>query len=377
MAFIRNEGNGAFSAPVKIKERVGHSQRIQSVDALRGLIMIVMALDHVRDFFHNAAAQFQPDDLTRTTAAIFFTRWITHFCAPVFMFTAGMGAYFWFQRGRTKTELSKFLATRGLWLMVLDVTVVRFAMTFGAGILLINVLWGLGCAMIVLALLIYLPVRVLAVVSIAVIALHNLADPINLPGLHQIGVFQLRGATIVISYTLIPWFAVMSAGFCFGELFTKHKQWMAPIGLSLTAAFVILRTINIYGDPIPWTEGILSFLRVNKYPPSLDFLLMTLGPAILLLALFDKMRFSSINPLLIFGRVPLFYFLVHLYVIHLLVILIAGPSVNPLVKAPPGYGYNLGIVYIIWIGIVAALYPLCLWYARLKQRRRDWWLSYL
>ena len=359
--------------------------RVQSVDALRGLIMIVMALDHVRDFFHvHAALSFAPDDLARTTPAIFFTRWITHFCAPVFMFTAGMSAYFWLQRSHTKADLSAFLAKRGLWLIILDLTAVRVALTFGAGIFLINVLWGLGWAMIILALLIHLPVRVLAVVSIAVIALHNLLDPINLPGLHQLGVFQFHGATIVISYTLIPWFAVMASGFCFGEIFTKHKQWIAPIGLGLTVAFLLLRFINIYGDPVRWTGGILSFLRVTKYPPSLDFLLMTLGPALLLLSLFDKLQFRDTNPLLIFGRVPLFYFLAHLYLIHFLAVVLGSIQygkfflVNPVAQVyPPGYGFSLPVVYLIWIGIVATLYPLCLWYGKLKQRRHDWWLSYL
>lgn len=360
------------------------TNRIQSVDALRGLIMIVMALDHTRDFFHSAALQFQPEDLSRTTAAIFFTRWITHFCAPVFMFTAGVGAYFLLQRGRTKAQVSSFLWTRGLWLIVLDLTAVRFAMTWGQGPLLINVLWGLGWAMIALALLIHLPVRVLASLSVAVIALHNLADPISLPGLHQLGVFQVHGATVVISYTLIPWFAVMSAGFCFGEIFTKHKQWMPAIGLGLTAAFLIIRTVNIYGDPAHWSGGILSFLRCNKYPPSLDFLLMTLGPAILLLSLFDKLQFRPFSPLLIFGRVPLFYFLVHLYLIHLLAVALTWiryrqlVPVNPLLRIyPPGYGYRLWAVYVIWIAIMAMLYPLCFWFASVKQRRHDWWLSYL
>ena len=360
------------------------TNRIQSVDALRGLIMIVMALDHTRDFFHSAAFQFQPEDLTRTTTAIFFTRWITHFCAPVFMFTAGMGAFFLLQKTGDKKRLSAFLWKRGLWLIVLDLTAVRFAMTWGQGPLLINVLWGLGWAMIALALLIHLPIRLLAAFSIAVIALHNLADPISLPGLHQLGVFQFHGTTVVIAYTLIPWFAVMSAGFCFGEVFTKHKSRMAPIGITLTVAFLLLRTINIYGDPARWSGGLLSFLRCNKYPPSLDFLLMTLGPAILLLSLLDKLHLSPANPLLIFGRVPLFYFLAHVYVIHLLAILLTWARygklvpVNPLLRIfPPGYGYQLKAVYVIWIAIVALLYPLCLWFARLKQRRSDWWLRYL
>jgi uncharacterized membrane protein len=364
---------------------MAENSRIQSVDAWRGLIMVIMALDHVRDFFHNAVKQFRPEDLTRTTTAIFFTRWVTHFCAPVFMFAAGMGAYLLLQRGRNKGQLSKFLLTRGLWLMLLDVTVVRFGLTFGAGPLIINVLFGLGCAMIVLAALIHLPIRVLAALSIAVIALHNLADGISLPGIHQLGEFQIRGATVVLTYTLIPWFAVMAAGFCFGEVFTKRKQWMVPIGLFLTIAFLVTRWINIYGDPIPWTTGVLSFLRVNKYPPSLDFLLMTLGPAILVLALFDKMTFSPRNLLVILGRVPLFYFFGHLYLAHLLVLVLAairygkaGLSVNPVANAfPPGYGYDLWVVYLIWIAVVAILYPFCVWFYNVKQRRKDWWLSYL
>jgi uncharacterized membrane protein len=194
----------------------------------------------------------------------------------------------------------------------------------------------------------------------------------------------MHGETVVIAYTLIPWFAVMAAGFCFGEVFRNHKPWMTPIGLGLTAAFLVIRTINIYGDPARWSGSILSFLRVNKYPPSLDFLLMTLGPAILLLSFLDTLKFRPANPLLIFGRVPLFYFLVHLYVIHLVAIVLAWvrygklAPVNPLVRIfPPGYGYDLWAVYVIWIGIVVLLYPLCLWFSRVKERRQDWWLSYL
>lgn len=336
--------------------------------------MIVMALDHTRDYFHSAALLFPPEDLARTTTAIFFTRWITHFCAPVFIFTAGMSASFLLQRGRTKPQLSVFLATRGLWLMFLEVTVVRFAMTWGQGMLVVTVLWGLGISMVALALLIYLPLRVLGLLSLVVIAMpHGASAPV-----------QIHGISAIFSYPLVPWFAVMGCGFCFGEVFTNHKRWVAPIGLSLIAAFLILRAINLYGDPMPWSNSLLSFLRVNKYPPSLDFLLMTLGPAILLLAWLDRMRFAPKNPLLLFGRVPLFYFLAHLYLIHLLTIPLAWlrygrPMViNPIVNAyPPGYGYQLGTVYLIWAGIVVVLYPLCVWFAGVKQRRRDWWISYL
>lgn len=369
--------------------------------------MIIMALDHTRDFFHSSAMMFQPEDLTRTTPAIFLTRWITHICAPVFMFTAGVGAFFWLNRGgRTKRQLSEFLVTRGLWLALLDLTVVRFAMTFGKGMVVLTPLWGLGWAMVALALLIYLPVGALAAVSVGTIALHNLLDGVNATQfggaawiwncLHQLGVFRVFGAPVLISYPLVPWFAVMSAGFCFGYVMildpVKRRRLMVRIGLGLTVAFLVIRGLNIYGDPVPWSNlTVLSFLRCNKYPPSLDFLLMTMGPAILLLAWLDRVRFADTNPLIIFGRVPLFYFVLHLYVIHFLVFPLAWMRyghaaflVNPLpsmggdrAQFPPHYGYDLGTVYLIWILVVAALYPVCLWFARLKQRRSDWWLSYL
>jgi uncharacterized membrane protein len=349
--------------------------RIQSVDALRGLIMIVMALDHTRDFFHSTAMAFQPDDPSRTTTVLFFTRWITHFCAPVFMFTAGIGAFFWLGNGRTTGQLSGFLLKRGFWLVFLDLTVVHYALAFSftSSPFVINVLWALGWSMIALALLVHLPVRVLASLSIVTILLHNLFDRFTMwPGLHQISAFQIGKMTFVIAYTLIPWFAVMAAGFCFGGIVamaeTQRRQWMVRIGLTLTVAFVVIRSLNIYGDPVPWSRNFpgmtaLSFLRVNKYPPSLDFLLMTLGPALLLLAWLDRLNFSAANPLIVFGRVPLFYFVTHLYILHGLALFWPTP--------------NLGVVYLWWIGVVVLLYPLCLWFSRLKARRTDWWLSYL
>ena len=352
--------------------------RVQSVDALRGLIMIIMALDHTRDYFHSSALAFQPDDLRRTTAALFFTRWITHFCAPVFMFTAGIGAFLWLNHdGRTPGQLSGFLLKRGLWLVFVELTIIRFALTFSltSSPFVINVLGGLGLAMMVLALLTHLPVRVLAPLSIAIIASHNLLDSVTMwPGLHQIAPFHAGKTLVVISYTLIPWFAVMAAGFCFGNVVampeSRRHQWMIRIGLGLTIMFIVIRAINIYGDPIPWSHQfpgmtLLSFLRASKYPPSLDFLLMTLGPAILLLPWLERLTFSAANPLIVFGRVPLFYFLVHLFIIHGLAVL------------SHQNGYGLRGVYVVWIAVVATLYPLCLWFKRLKERRSDWWLSYL
>jgi uncharacterized membrane protein len=412
-------GRGAQSGPQS-------QSRVQSVDALRGLVMIIMALDHTREYFHSGAMSFQPEDLARTTAILFFTRWITHICAPVFMFTAGIGTFFWLRGNPTRTtgQLSVFLWTRGLWLVVLELTVLRFAMNFSLtkGAVLLSILWALGWSMVALGFLVHVPVRWLAILSIGWIALHNLADPINAAQfgshawiwnlLHQPGAFQLGGMQFLVAYPLVPWIFVMSAGFCFGRLIApdsskprskdpsldaaRRRRWTFRIGLGLTLAFLVIRAVNIYGDPRPWSAEdpdmmLLSFLRCTKYPPSLDFLLMTLGPALMLLGWFDRLSFKKINPLIVFGRVPLFYFLVHFSVIHLLTIAFAliryghaGFLLNPMPSVggsmdqyPPDFGYPLWVVYAVWIGVVSMLYPLCLWFARLKERRSDWWLSYL
>jgi uncharacterized membrane protein len=388
------------------------SSRVTSIDALRGIVMIVMALDHVREFFHAGAMSFQPEDLTRTTVPIFFTRWITHFCAPVFMFTAGVGAFLWLSRGHTKSQLSRFLWTRGLWLVLLDLVVERLAMNFNlaSGPVILSVLWALGWSMVILGFLVHLPIRVLSVMSVAVIAMHNLFDSVAASRfggfawiwniVHQPGAFAVGSAMVIAGYTLVPWFAVMAAGFCFDRFFTldpaERRGWMIRIGLGLTAAFFIIRGINIHGDPVPWSRAapgmtVLSFLRCTKYPPSLDFLLMTLGPALLLLAALDRVTLQRSNPLIVFGRVPLFYFIVHLFVIHFLAIPLAlfrygraaflftpAPDMGGAANIyPADYGNGLGVVYVLWIAVVVLLYPACLWFARLKERRHDSWLSYL
>jgi uncharacterized membrane protein len=380
-----------------------YKSRVRSVDALRGLVMIVMALDHVRDFTSSSAFLFQPDDLTRTTAALFFTRWITHFCAPVFMFTAGIGAYFRAARGQTTGELSRFLVTRGLWLVLLELTAVRLAFSFGRGPVILEVLWALGWSMVLLAVLVHLPVRWLAVFSIAAIALHNLADGVKggfvWDILHRQAAVQVGGMLVVVAYPLVPWFAVMATGYCFGRVMAfeteRRRRWLLRIGWGVTAAFLVVRGINIYGDSQRWSGAIpgmvvLSFLRVTKYPPSLDFLLMTLGPAILLLWWLDRVEIGDNNPLMVFGRAPLFYFVVHLFLIHGLAVLLAvvrygqaGFMLSPLPSMggpaiyPTDYGFGLGGVYAIWIAVVILMYPLCRWFAGVKRRRRDWWLSYV
>jgi uncharacterized membrane protein len=366
--------------------------------------MVIMALDHVRDFVHSSAMSFAPDDLTRTYPALFFTRWITHFCAPVFMFASGAGAFLMAQRN--PGTLSRFLWTRGLWLIVLEITVMRVSYYFTPGLrypTLLVVLWALGCCMIALAFLSKLPLRLLAVISVLTIAFHNTLD--GVPGggalwtvLHRQGVFTIGSAVFVVAYPLIPWIAVMSAGFCFGQVLLlppqERRRVLLRTGTGLILAFLLLRAINVYGNPSPWSTKIypvLSFLNCAKYPPSLDYLLMTLGPALICLAWFDGLAWKPANPLIVFGRVPLFYFIVHFYAAHAVAnimeairygttayLFIPLPNMGGSMKAfPADFGFDLWVAYVVWASIVIALYPLCRWYAALKARRTDWWLSYL
>ena len=390
--------------------------RIQSVDALRGAIIILMALDHVRDYTSAAAMSFSPTDLGRTTAAVFFTRWITHFCAPVFAFAAGIGSFFWQRRGRTRAHLSRYLFTRGLWLMLLEVTLLRFILffqwQFRDSLFVLTVFWMLGLSMVVLAALVHLPVRILAPLSILVIATHNLLDPIT-PAhfgraawlwdiLHQQAVFNFCGASFLVAYPLIPWVAVMAAGYCFGPVLLwdppRRQKFLIRLGLALSMAFVLLRGWNRYGDPFPWSAQnsalftALSFLNTTKYPPSLLFLLMTLGPALIAMAFLGRFRFSFTHPLIVFGRVPFFFFLFHMAVAHILAIALGAlrygtgrfllfppPSLGgPRELFPADYGFSLPAVYLIWFAVIVIAYPVCRSYAEFKQRRPDlWWLSYL
>jgi uncharacterized membrane protein len=390
--------------------------RIQSVDALRGCVMMLMAIDHIRDYLARSAQQFLPTDLTRTTPAIFLTRWITHFCAPVFVLTAGLGAYFWMTRGHhSKGELSRLLISRGIWLIVLEVTILRLIfflqISFTANAVMLIILWATGVSMMGLAGLIYLPTRVIAAVSIAIIALHNLLDPISAERfgraawiwdiLHQQNVFIFEGIKFVTAYPVLPWVGVMAGGYCLGTVFEwephRRRTFLVRVGLALAASFFVLRAVNGYGDPLRWSQQaspvftVLSFLDVRKYPPSLDFSLMTLGPAMVVMAWLEKFHFHFTNPLIIFGRVPLFYYGAHLFLAHLIEIgmnfvrygaksflLATSPSMGGSSELfPVDYGFPLWSVYAVWVVVLLLLYPSCLWLARLKQRRHDWWLTYL
>ena len=399
-----------------IPARSIQAPRIQSVDALRGAIMMLMAIDHIRDYVARSAQQFLPTDLTRTTPAIFLTRWITHFCAPVFMLTAGLGAYLWMTRGHhSKGELSRLLISRGIWLILLEVTILRLILlsqiSFTANPVLLIILWAIGISMIALAGLIYLPMRVIAAVSVAIIALHNLLDHVSADRfgraawiwdiMHQQNVFAFQGIKFVTAYPVLPWIGVMAGGYCLGTVFEwdalRRRSFLVRMGLALIAAFAVVRALNIYGDPFRWSHQsspvftVLSFLNVTKYPPSLDFLLMTLGPALVVMAWLEKFHFRFTNPLIVFGRVPFFYYGAHLLLAHLIAIgmnfvrygaksflLIAPPSMGGSSKLfPVDYGFPLWTVYAVWVVVLLVLYPACLWFARLKQRRHDWWLTYL
>lgn len=382
-------------------------RRLDSVDLLRGLVMAVMALDHARDFLHHSTPLFDPTDLSRTNAALFLTRWVTHFCAPVFVFLAGTGAYLSGARGKTRGEVSKFLLTRGLWLVLLELTVVRLAWTFDPTYLFTpgQVIWAIGWSMVVLSALVHLPAWAVTTFGVAVMALHNLLDPVPSASFGPFGwlwailhtgepLEPFAGRRFVPLYPLVPWVGVMAAGYGFGRVLllegVRRRRVLLRLGVGLTLAFIVLRALNFYGDPRPWAVQesglftLFSFINTQKYPPSLLFLLMTLGPALIALRLFDREPGAASRPLVILGRAPLFYYVLHLYLIHALAVAFAIVRYGPRVKEafaggqlPPGYGYPLWVVYAVWLGVVAALYLPTRWFADLKRRRRDPWLSYL
>jgi uncharacterized membrane protein len=397
--------------------RLAQAPRLISVDVLRGLVMVIMALDHARDFLTYLPTA--PEDLAHTNGALFFTRFITHYCAPVFAFLAGTGAFLSTRRGKTLQQVSWFFVSRGLWLVLLELTVVDFAWGFApwahAG-----VIWGLGWSMVAMAVIVWLPLRWIAVLGLGMIATHNLLDRIN-PALfgkfswlwmllHTPGPIPISPTfSFSCRYVLIPWVGVMAAGFAFGKLLVRpdRRKWVLTLGISATVLFFVLRGFNLYGNGHaglafgyprsagPWSVQptlaltVISFFNTLKYPPSLQYLLMTLGPSLILLGLFDRVKavggLSRI--LLVFGRVPLFYYVLHIYVIHVIAILASlvfhqpvwhGTVIADHAQRPLGYGHGLPFIYAMWISAVAILYLPCRWFMEFRSRHRDWnWLSYL
>lgn len=398
-------------AIVQAPARLAKNKRIESIDFLRGVVMIIMALDHVRDYFHYDAFMYSPTDLSQTNIPLFFTRFITHYCAPVFVFLAGTSSYLYGVK-RSKKQMSLYLLTRGLWLVFLEIFIVGLFRTFSYTYVNLQVIWAIGISMIVLSVLIYLPRALILLSAMLLIAAHDLLDTVHVAGnssvavlwsiLHDVKHFTYGHFIIYVHYPVLPWIGVMTAGYYLGSLYArdypaiKRKQILFTLGVGAIALFIILRFVNWYGDPVQWSTQknaaftLLSFLNVEKYPPSLLYLLVTLGPALIFLALTEKpINNKWMSKIIIFGRVPMFYYLAHILLIHILAIvsaLVAGypgmivlsESVNN-TPALRGFGFSLAAVYEIWIGLVILLYPLCRWFERYKRnyQSRYWWLSYL
>ena len=381
----------------------GSHTRVGSIDLLRGLVMIIMALDHTRDFF--SAGGFNPRDVSE--AALFLTRWVTHFCAPTFIFLAGISAYLYAAKGRTRAELSQYLLSRGLWLVLIEFTLVRFGWTFSLRFdhLVVQVIFAIGASMIALSLLVYLPRWAIGSIGLIMIGGHDALDGLRAEQLgsaaplwhflHQPGLTDGNsGLPIFVLYPLVPWVGVMAAGYTLGPVFTWKRaarvRELFALGVAAIVGFILLRATNLYGDPSPWVAqdtflaSVLSFINCEKYPPSLLYLSMTLGPALILAALLEKARGQVADWIATFGRAPFFYYVVHIFLIHALAVLFAlatigeagwlfGPSSA---HRPEGYGLDLPGIYAVWVVVVVSLYPLCRWFAALKRRRTEWWWSY-
>jgi uncharacterized membrane protein len=384
------------------------SPRVEAVDLVRGVVMVLMALDHVRAFFTDP--RLDPLAVSAANAPLFFTRWVTHFCAPTFVFLAGTGAYLSAGRGKSRPELARFLATRGLWLVALEFTLVHLGWSFGPDyrLMLGQVIWAIGWSMVALAGLVFLPVWLVTILGVVLIAGHNLLDGIKVDDLGNFAglwkalvspglVEPLPGVRIIVAYPVLPWLGVMLAGYGCGALWrldpARRRLWLLALGGTLVLLFVALRFANGYGDPAPWSPQatnlatVLSLLKCTKYPPSLLFVLMTLGPALVLLACCDRPPGPLGRVFVTFGRVPLFYYLLHVPLIHLVALafatirygeadflyqhVLSGGS-----SFPADYGYGLPVVYAVWLGVVLLLYPCCRWFADLKSRNRSVWLSY-
>lgn len=395
-------------APPTTIVHVAAQKRVASVDLIRGAVMILMAIDHVRVYSGVPAGG--------PTAGVFFTRWVTHFCAPAFVFLAGTSAFFY---GRRHGDLSRFLLMRGLWLILLEFTVLRLAWTFNFDFRhyeMAGVIWAIGVCMVLMAAAVKLPLKALAMSGLLIMGAHNLIDSRlegivehldqhSLSGLWKIlyigfyaGPIGIGGLRLFVLYSIIPWIGVMMAGYAFGKILTfeesRRKKICFAIGFSAIALFLLLRGFNLYGDPFLWHRGgrllaMLAFLNTTKYPASLCFLLMTLGPTIAGIPLLESASGRVARVVTVFGRVPFFYYVLHIPLIHALALIASRvrlgyvhawlfanhPMGNP--RPPAGYTWNLWLLYVVWAIAIAALYLPCRWFSELKSRGKDWWLRYL
>jgi len=389
------------------------SPRIQSIDILRGVVMVIMALDHARDYFHFGSFYSDPTNLDTTTPFLFFTRFITHYCAPVFVFLAGTSAFLYGSK-KTKPELFKFLFTRGLWLILLEIVVnnIIWFTDITYSLLVLQVIWAIGLSMVALSFLIYLPKKVILIIGVLLIAGHNLLDTIVMEGtsfksivwyiLHQDKFLALDSSHMVVfHYPVIPWIGLMALGYLFGTFYQKdfdvtiRKKWLLRLGFGAIALFIIIRGINVYGDLTPWAaqdtiaKTVMSYLKITKYPPSLVYVLITIGPSMLFLYWVENIKNRITDFFLVFGRVPLLYYFLHVLVLHLFAIIgmmIFGGNWHDMFIDAEGfmsanlaaYGYSLIAVYGVWIVVILILYPICKKYMIYKANNKDkWWLSYL
>lgn len=391
--------------------------RIESIDLLRGLVMIVMALDHSRDFLHDAAWTEDPLNLATTSPVLFLTRWITHFCAPVFVFLAGSSIYFQSLR-KTKKDLSLFLFKRGLWLLFVEVAIINFAFSFDITYSLVGLqtIWAIGISMIILGAVIWLPFSAIFVLGLLVVLGHNSLDfheashkgsyPFLYSLLHRPGLYPVTDSnSLLVLYPFLSWAGLMMMGFCFGKLFMRYegaarKQMLLRLGFGMIAFFILLRAFDVYGDPGKWTAQdsllytIFSFINVQKYPPSLLYMCVTIGPALLLLAAVEEEEEEGgknklARMITVYGRVPFLYYVLHFFLLHIVAAIFFFASGNGAATAEkfsdgltplfviPGQGYYLWVVYAVWLGVIAFLYPVCKWFSRYKQTHKQWWLSYL
>ncbi|MGZ5135069.1 MAG: DUF1624 domain-containing protein [Flavitalea sp.] len=387
--------------------------RVRSIDVLRGMVMVIMALDHVRDYFHNTAMVDDPLNLETTTPILYFTRWITHFCAPVFVFLAGTSAYL-IGLKKSKKELSLFLIKRGLWLILIEITIVTLGWTFNPlyNLFILQVIWAIGISMLILGLLVYLPYSLILTLGLVIVFGHNLVDYAEAERDGKVGfiwdllhhakfsVYSLdANHFIIIVYAFVPWLGLMILGYTFGKLYEPvmnpltRKKMLLGIGTGLILLFVIVRALNGYGDPAKWSVQssplytFLSFMKVSKYPPSMLYISITIGISLIMLVALENVQNRFTSWMTVYGRVPFFYYIIHIYLIHALCVIafflsgygadkIVSPQ-TPFLFRPPEFGYPIAIVYGIWLLVVILLYPICRSYNRYKSNHHQWWLKYL
>ncbi|MCX2481437.1 heparan-alpha-glucosaminide N-acetyltransferase domain-containing protein [Pedobacter sp. MC2016-15] len=385
--------------------------RIQSIDILRGLVMIIMALDHTRDFFHISAASADPLNPATTHAGLYFTRWITHFCAPIFIFLSGISVFLSSQQ-KDSSQASIFMIKRGLWLIFAEIIIMTFALTFNPvySFIFLLVFWSIGWSMILLGIFSKISGKVVTVLGMLIVFGHNLLDFADLPQTGTpaflIKIFFTGAATILplspthligFFYAVLPWTGMMFLGYAAGTWYQKdfseitRRKYLIRSGLALCLIFIILRTINVYGDPAPHQEyptfiqNVFSFMNLSKYPPSLLFFCMTIGPALLILAALENVSNKVTRVIAVYGNVPFFYYVAHFYYLHLLLAVaffLSGYQVKDIIQSPiffkpAGFGFQLPVVYAIWLFVVASLYLPCLWFKRYKTKHNQWWLKYI